>query len=57
MVCGGGGGGGGGGGTRIYVDAVSVRAVPVTTSQYQADPHSVKVTSSPLSPHRSKNIS
>ena len=55
MVCG--GGGGGGGGTRIYVDAVSVRAVPVTTSQYQADPHSVKVTSSPLSPHRSKNIS
>ena len=41
MVC---GGGGGGGGTRIYVDAVSVRAVPVTTTQYQPDHHTVKVT-------------
>ena len=33
------------GGTRIYVDGVSVRAVPVTTTQYQPEPQSVKVTS------------
>ena len=46
MVCG--GGGGGGSGTRIYVDVVSARAVPVTTTQYQPDPHGVKVTSTPL---------
>ena len=41
MVC------GGGGGTRIYVDVVSARAVPVTTTQYQPDPRGVKVTTSP----------
>ena len=51
MVCG--GGGGGGGGTRIYVDVVSARAVPVTTTQYQPDPPGVKVSSTPhlTSPH------